>query len=269
MAGALWLHEGLRGSRGRLIALTLGFGGLALFFTYWRASILACCFGAVALVFWLQTLPRARGLMRAGGVVLAPLLIVMPLRSVGGGTRFVKVKQEYVNPIENFEMLFSSEYFEGTKGSRPWLLFTVGSEVLRQFPLIGFGPDEAAARRKIVDGSSSPIHRILSFRAFEDVYWMAMLAYYGMIGVGCYLLMLHGVYRSGRDLMRMRPRTLDASVGAVVASLVVVAVPMTLIVRTFEYRTFGFYFWLLAGLAATRRARSADLRDPSETSYPA
>lgn len=219
----------------------------AVLLTYSRASFFALlvAFGWVT-VAGQHNRPAYKPLLACASVAL----VLMGILVGGEQTGFVQVKEKGVTPLTNLRMSFDSEYLQqSTTDTRLWLLKDVGGAIARSASLIGFSPDEQTARRKIVTASGGKLRRLLSYRPFEDVFWIAMFGYYGMAGLGFFCWMLYGLYRCGRKLIRPEAQPLHILLGTAISALVVVTIPLTFLVRTFEFRTFGFYFWLVAGLA--------------------
>lgn len=237
--------------------------------TYSRSALAALVL-AIPVILWHAG--RYGLVVRALIAGLALLAIVLgTFAAVGGpkGVGFVKVRETYVSPLANVGMLFSAEYWERTEGSRQWVIKEVGTSLLRQASLVGFSPDENTAKSAIIDRANGTLSKLVTYKAFEDVYWVALLAYYGLIGLSLYLYMMWKLYR---ESVRGHRAILETSRIATLAfsTLLIVTIPLTMIVRTFEFRVFGFYFWLLAALMFSetlrnRRRRAACLRTEPET----
>lgn len=237
-------------------AVLLMTAGVAI--TYSRSALAALVL-AVPVILWHAG--RYGAVLRAFVAGLAVLAIVLAAFAALGGPRnvgFVKVKETYVSPLSNIGMLFSAEYWERTEGSRQWVIKEVGSSLLRQASLVGFSPDENTAKAAIIERANGTLSKLVTYKAFEDVYWVALLAYYGLIGLSLYLYMMWTLYR---ESIRGHRAILETSriVTVAFSTLLIVTIPLTMIVRTFEFRSFGFYFWLLAALmySETRRNRSS------------
>lgn len=246
----------------RIAALALPLAGIALLYSYSRAALLA---GALALVplFWLlRREPAARGLLRAGALC-APLALagVLLLGGSGEPRGFARAKESYVDPLENLEQLAAAELLGEARGSRAWVLFDVGREILAGAPPLGYGPDEERAKLAILESARVPLHRLIAYRAFEDVYWVALLAYYGLFGLAAFAWLLGTLFATARRVLARADDALSRGIAAAFAALWLVTIPLTFVVRTFEFRSFAFGFWLLAGLVALADARADVRRD--------
>jgi hypothetical protein len=187
--------------------------------------------------------------------VLSILSLAVLVQFTDNDVRYVRVKERYVNPIYNMEMIFTGEYLKKTEGSRQWVLREVGKTIAESGTLIGFSPDTETAAKKIVALSSGRLAKMLHYKAFEDVFWVALMAYYGIIGLGLFLLLLLRLYKCSKWVMKRSDKSTFVLVGAATRILIILTVPLTFLIRTFEFRTFGYYFWLLAALTMTEYLR--------------
>jgi hypothetical protein len=176
---------------------------------------------------------------------------------------YVKAKRTYIDQISYVVTMFSERFVENAKHGRIWLISEVGGRVLGSGTLIGFGPDQERATVEIARGGGAALAKVVSYEALKDVYWIAILLFYGIFGLTVVLLLLWRMYRYCRAVARDLAATdVDRVLAITVAMLAVFAVPLNLLVRAFEFRSFSFFLWLLFGVMvsrtfATRRAVSA------------
>ena len=225
-----------------------------LMVTYSKGSILAALL-AIPVTFFVW---RRFDLMTKFSVFgsLGLILLISVAWVVGGsGAQFVKAHETYQNPLENFEVLFSSEYVKRTENSRQWVIKEVGGTLLRSVTLFGFSPDETTAREKIVDVSGGTLSKLIAYKGFEDVFWVAMIAYYGFVGVCIFGFMMYNVYKCAIYVMKESDEYICKVLGGSVAVLLIITIPINLIVRAFEFRTFSFYLWLLMALCVSEYLR--------------
>ena len=221
---------------------------IAITFTYSISSSIA---SLLAIPIVLIHLKRKKILLRytaLGLVLLSSLVIIAMIRDNNIAHEYTEPKKDHVSSIDNIRLIFSSDYLKRTEGSRQWILREVGSTLINSFTLIGYSPDEKTARNRIVDISEGSLHRLLTHSAFEDVYWIAILAYFGLVGLSLYIWILFKLYACAIHVIKKSGHYYRSVIGTVAASLVIITGMMTFLVRTFEFRAFGFHFWLLAGL---------------------
>lgn len=215
------------------------------------------------VAFW----RRSRGLVQPLIAVSAAALVLMVILSVSEEVGAVRVKETRVNPLENIRMATNPEVLQGGfANTRVWMIREVGGTVLSSVSAVGYSPDPETARRGLVRESEGALKRLLTFEPIEDVFWVAMLSYYGLLGVGAFAWLLARLYRASRELMDWERNFWTRTVATSTAVLIVMLVPLTFMVRTFEFRSLAFYFWMLAGLTIHRYVReregSSALADP-------
>lgn len=224
---------------------------LGIVASYKRGPLLVAAVGVPAFAVLLDRRRSALWLCCGLLVVAALSLPFMPNRTAASG--YVSAKDVAMNPIEHLLQLGQGSYWKHTAAaSRGWLISEVGPAVLLSGGLVGFGPDEV--RSKVNVAKSDPtVQRVADYGPFEDVYWLALLTYYGAVGLGVFLLMLRRMYGMASWLRREGEplRTL----GTVMAILIMLSIPVAFLERTFEYRQYAFFFWLLGGLVASRYIR--------------
>jgi len=247
-------------------ALSLGAVALAcalgILFSYSRATLLA--FG-LALFVLLVLLRRRRVAVRvlALGALFGPALLGLwlLLAPASSPTGFVKEKEVSVSPLASLAQLFTPEYQARAESSRLWILRDVGGELVENAGLLGFGPDEQHAKERVLASGGAALARLAAYRAFEDVYWVAVLAYYGFLGLCAFVWVLVRLAASARALWRTAAEEWELALAAAALSLLAATLPLTFLVRTFEFRAFAFDFWLLAGLVVGALGRKRDEQD--------
>lgn len=251
LAGALLLTDALRARwlLGGLIALF----SAGIVFSYVRSCLFALGLTLLCLA-WLERRGAPLRRLVPAALVLLPLVTALGLVAGGGaGGGFVREKETRVSPLASVQSLFTSEYLQPAEGSRLWVLRDVGGEIARSAGWLGFGPDLENAKRQLLESGGASLHRLIAYRAFEDVYWVALLAYYGFLGLALVLVLLARLVPAALRVRREGDALERASAGTLLALLCVI-VPLTFLSPTFDLRTFAFYFWLLAGLGTMRSA---------------
>jgi hypothetical protein len=148
--------------------------------------------------------------------------------------------------------IFTPEYFErASQSSRLWTLQTVLWGVFDTGHWFGFGPDIDFAANTLAELNTSMKQKELILERtdiFEDIYWAAMLLYYGIPGLVFFVLMLQRLYEAGKRLF-LSSTTLEYQwLGLVFCVTIIVFVLYSFVERIPEINSFAFYFWLLAGL---------------------
>jgi hypothetical protein len=245
----------LKRHRMNLLAVT-GLTLLAIFFTYSRGSVLLAI-AAVPIIFYFT---GGRKIVIAGSVALIILASPLVLSGLVGGSKstgdYINPKQKYTDPISNITSVFTSAYLENTlQYSRGMVLTEIGGELIGSVKLFGYGPAQEYALEKAtteIFGTNIPINNL---PIINDVYWVAFLVYYGIIGLFIYLFILYKIFKSSVIVYRYTPDEYMKILGLAMAAIVIISIPYSFILRTFLFRSFGFFFWLLAGMVVSEYRR--------------
>lgn len=224
---------------------------IAVFFTYKRSGLLFFIFSFL-LASWILSAKhfRRRILMYTIAGAFGAIALI------GFGDKYSGNEDLSASAIRggSFSLgsfmaeLFTSEYWTKiSENSRGWVIINVGGSVLSSFRIIGYGPDEDTAKQALVDENPA-ISRLIEYSPLEDVYWVAMLLYYGPVGVGIMMVILYKLYLAATSLVARSIVPIETFIGGTCAVMVVVAFFYAFIERVFELRIFSFYFWFLMGI---------------------
>jgi hypothetical protein len=149
--------------------------------------------------------------------------------------------------------VFTAEYLRVAMMQRLGILLKVLPQFLTELRvadvLFGLSPDRAILNRFVADMVEVPTVLTGNVAVIEDVYWVALPVYYGLVGLtsfGGFLVLISGqLYRIawwGKELLERR-------LARIALLLLVVSVPLNLIGQYFETRQFSFYLWLMVGVS--------------------
>lgn len=229
--------------------------GLAIVASFSRATVLAYGLGLLVLLVLLRrerTTARLLGWALAVAPAVAALVLLRAPSALGPGA--ANEKEVAVGALTSLESLSSDAVLERSRRSRLWILEEVGAAVVASTGWIGHGPDESHAKARIGAAGGAVLHRLIAYKAFEDVYWVALLAYYGFAGLAALLWLFVRLGASARSLLRAAVGRHERALAAAALAVLVAALPLAFVVRTFEFRAFAFAFWLLFGLVAAARS---------------
>ena len=255
LAAALFLTGAVRGRANVLLAALAGLALVGIVFSYVRS----CLFGLVLTLLVLAWRERRSAPVRRllpALVLLAPMLLVLLLLSPGVDVAFVREKETRVSPLASVGALFTSEYLQASESSRLWVLRDVGAEIARSAGWLGFGPDQEHVKQCLLRSGGASLHRLVAYRAFEDVYWVALLAYYGFLGLAVFLVVLARLVPAARRA-RDAADPWERAAGHTLFALLLALVPLSFLTPTLDFRTFAFPFWMLAGMVVARAAPTA------------
>lgn len=234
---------------------------VALFFTYSRGSAII---GILAIPVMMLLAGRTKLLSRFAlfGILLFAFTLIKPALSGREGVQFVNPKFKYVDPVSNITVLMSESYADNTfKHARGWILENVGGSLLRSVTLIGNSPANEFALQKLLKKEMNVLTPFENFLIINDVFWVAFIAYYGLIGMAIFMYVLFILYKTSKYVWLNTEHPIYKVVALATLTLVLASIPYSFIVATFTFRSFGIYFWLLAGLTASEYLRIRKLKN--------
>lgn len=217
----------------------------AVGFSYSRIALLTIPLVAFIFYYWRYGTARTVLLSVIGITVLAWAAIFL----IEPSENFVNARHEQRSVIEDLAGVFTIDYLT-TALYHQRLGHLIGTipTILMNRPILGYGPNQEATVEQLNNSSPSFLYFGLNAKGFEDVYWMALLAYYGLIGTAAIIAVLVITYRKARALFQASIDAVQQSVALVAMALVVVTTLLLFLNQVLEFRVYGFYFWLLVGL---------------------
>lgn len=162
---------------------------------------------------------------------------------------------EYINPrkarvglVGNVTGVFSGSYVRIAQKQRLGALIGNVPTVLANKPILGYGADQNSTIDGLNISKRSFLLQILSKKRFKDVYWVAILCFYGVLGLGMFFLIFYRLFTAALNLYKRAVSRYTKDIAMVMLCLVTVTVFLLFFNRTLEFRGYGFYFWLCAGL---------------------
>ena len=235
-------------------------GAAILFFfiarSYSRAATFSALLAGGAWYYfhygWKKTLRLGLAMALTFGLLLA---VVNPFN-----LEYINPRKARVGLVGNVTGVFSGSYVRIAQKQRLGALIGNVPTVLVNKPLLGYGADQNTTIEKLNVSKRSFLLKVLSKSGFKDVYWVAILCFYGLLGLGFFALIFYQLFRAAFNLYKRSVSTssvistgvsasrLTQQVAIIMLCLVAVTVFLLFFNRTLEYRGYGFYFWLCAGL---------------------
>ena len=213
---------------------------LALLLTFLSHSRMAV-FGAILVVVMHQV--AIRGVRKTVWLttLLLPLVAAVSL-SMGSAL------------ADNFYILdvFSGEYWEHalTYNRLGLIVYILPYVFDGGISLLGYSSDIGIVAAAVTEHFRLPdVITFIFVQIMEDVYWLALLLYYGFVGFTCFVLFFGKLTAL---VIRLYRRATDGSAkryALIAALLLVLAIPLNGINQTFEIRQFAYYLWLFVGVA--------------------
>lgn len=161
-------------------------------------------------------------------------------------------RQKSIDLSTYFLQVFSADYWQqSNEQARGWFMQTILHGLFSTRSWFGFGPDfehTQKALRATLSTATDMAKLERDAPVFDDSFWFAFMAYFGIVGTAIYGFMLKRLYDSARWLARVSSRPELRTLGATFGTLIFMTVLYTFVERIFRLRAFSFYFWLLAGL---------------------
>lgn len=228
---------------------------VALFFTYSRGSVLIAI-AAIPIMFFIDKKIKKLFFIGTMAAFLAAIVMFDLSTTSSTDSSYYNPKKKYTDPISNLTGIFSQNYVQhNLEHSRGWILTEVGIPILKSFNLFGYGPSGDESLDRMVKEEVSGSMPFNNLAIINDVYWVALLSYYGFVGIIIFFCILWKIYKSSMFVYKNSDVPVYAMVGLTMVIIVILTIPYTFILRTFAFRPFGFYFWLLAGLVAAEYRR--------------
>ena len=240
--------------------------GLVVWIVQYRTRPIGYWFG-VAILLWLMLLTGSRSVFLVAGLVVLVhqlkhyprptllLVLVGPALLLIFSDGSVPQAQTPLNNF-NFAFMFTSDYIEMAKHQRLGVvLYVLPMWLYGPHFMLGYSADKAVFIQAFLD---SRYHAMApgSFAGslsgvIEDVYWGALLVYYGLLGVVLFLTFYFGVARRVFRFARRADQPLLRQLGEVSGLLILASLPLNMLNQAFEIRQFSFYLWLFVGFSVT------------------
>ena len=204
------------------------------------SGILACVVWFFFQYGWKKTLRLSLIVLLIFSVILA---IVNPFDS-----EYVNPRKAKVGLTGNITGVFSGSYVKVAQKQRLGALIGNVPTVIVNKPLLGYGADQNTTIDRLNKSKRSFLLKILSKKGFKDVYWVAILCFYGVLGLGLFMLIFYKLFTASFKLYKTTISKFTKEIAMVMLCLVVVTVFLLFFNRTLEFRGYGFYFWMCAAL---------------------
>jgi len=153
----------------------------------------------------------------------------------------------------DFLFAFTSHYVEIAKKQRLGIVLTMlpnffESDFLRI--LFGFTSDQDILMERFREINDKPLLLNKNARLIEDVYWVALLYYYGVLGLSVFLIFLRGIWNKMKSGIKSIGDFNQTPISLAALLLLFASLLLNIFNQAFEVRTFSFFLWLIIGLGA-------------------
>jgi len=211
--------------------------------SYSRAATLA---GLICLALWFR-LRRGWGptiMVGLGTIIPAVTLLIL----LSSGSSSISALKSQQSVLVNLGSIFTKQYLDAAQKQRLAALIGNVPTILVNKPMLGYGPDRDKAIDALNHSQRSFLLKVWSKEGFKDVYWAAVLTFYGLAGLAAMIWMFVRLYRLAWRVRRRAPGGYERQIADAMIILVLVTAFLLFFNQTIEFRAFGFYFWLVASL---------------------
>ncbi len=212
--------------------------------SYSRAATFSALLACVVWYFfqygWKKTVRLSLVILLFFGIMLA---IVNPFE-----LEYINPRKARVGLVGNVTGVFSGSYVKVAQKQRLGAILGNVPTVLANKPLLGYGADQNTTIDRLNKSKRSFLFKVLSKKGFKDVYWVAILCFYGVLGLGLFAFIFYRLFIASLRLYKRTANRLTKEMALVMLCLVVVTVFLLFFNRTLEFRGYGFYFWMCAGI---------------------
>nr|MBK9650916.1 O-antigen ligase family protein [Bacteroidota bacterium] len=225
---------------------------LGIFMSYSRVSVL---FALLAIFITYLVAKELRRLFPIA--IVASLVIVVSLAFIATvpsnkSSTYYNPRLKETSPIDNFTQLFSSELAEKSiQNSRGFVVENALPALIKSLNLIGYGPDVDNSLLKLVQRDLDNATPFANYRIINDVYWIGMITCYGLIGVSIFIYILYRLFKMTMYVYKNTESPYMKILSLAFLTILIISIPYTAVIRTFVFRMFALYFWLIAGIVAS------------------
>ncbi len=190
---------------------------------------------------------KALGLLSILGglflVLFVILLSIQPPEFVTGRD----LKSEF-NFHGNLTSVFTEEYISVLQRQRLGALAGIGPTVILHKPLFGYGPSTELTIQGINRDGQDFLTKEWTSQGFEDVYWIAILSYQGLLGLLLFASIFIQLYLAASRIHSLTQNPTTKYLSLIAMYSVIAIIPSLFISGSIEFRIFGLYFWMIPGL---------------------
>lgn len=236
----IWLFSSRFGS------LKYWLGIMALFVPIYlsgsRSVVITVFLLIIVHQIWVNGWRRSTRLIFALLALLVPLgLVMLPSGMPAGG-----------GDDRSFWFIFSGDYLESALNQRlGMIVYLVPKILFSAHSIVGFSPDVFYFAEFIANNFLMVPQILIAVLPYilEDVYWIAIYVYYGLIGFSFWLFFLFFLQKKLRNYLSLATSAVSYKLVCIALFLLLASVPLNFLNQAFEARAFSYYLWLFCGLA--------------------
>lgn len=190
------------------------------------------------------------------GLVLILISLLIPiisinidfLKSFNGPQYQGNARETEQTVIDNVTGIFTERYINIARQQRLGALTDIPLTVIYNKPFLGYGPDQLLTIKNLNNSPTSFLTKEWTQEGFKDVYWVAIVAFYGVAGLFTTIWIFYRLYRWARTIYNRSKKKVIKEISLFVMTTTLSTVLLLFFNRTIEFRIYSLYFWLLPGL---------------------
>lgn len=217
-----------------------------LFITISLSYVRACVLAAIVLItiYSVRVFGKVRTMVVLSvAIVLASIIFLASPPEYSGNARY-----EEQSILANLTGIFTPDYTKQLKNQRLGALMGTAPTVIFNKPFLGYGADQISAIDRLNASKISFLTKVWTTEGFKDVYWVAILVFYGLSGLISMVWMFWRLYYCSRMIYKICNEQITKEIALSVNYIIIVTSFLLFFNRTIEFRIYGFYFWFLSGL---------------------
>ena len=215
-----------------------------------------CLFAALIILIAYLLLEFYKRKRKQIGILLILLSLLIPIISINisflndlNGPEYVgNARRTEQTVVDNMTGIFTERYLKIARRQRLGALIDIPLTVIYNKPFLGYGPDQLLTIENLNNSPTSFLTKEWTKEGFKDVYWVALLAFYGIAGLSTTIWIFYRLHRWARIIYNRTQKKVIKEISLSVMVIILITAFLLFFNRTIEFRIYSIYFWLLPGL---------------------
>jgi hypothetical protein len=212
-----------------------------IYLTGSRASMLA------ALLLILGSQKKIKGWVSVFKILLIFIFLISPLYLLLDSNS----SSPYDVDTKSISSLFTEGYLEAAMNQRLGIIVYIVPNIIFGFENI-FGFVSAELVVEFIKNKLPMVPEILTnvlILMIDDVYWVAIYLYYGVVGFGFIIAFLIAIFNSISLIRKQQNSETSYKTASIAINLLIILVPLNFLNQALVTRSFSYYLWVFCGLA--------------------
>ena len=225
---------------------------IAIGLSYVRVCLLA----ALIIVIAYLLLKFYKRKQKRIGIILILISLLIPIISINinffsdfHGLQYVgNARQTEQSVFDNMTGIFTAKYIDIARKQRLGALIDIPLTVIYNKPFLGYGPDELLTIENLNNSPTSFLTKVWTKEGFKDVYWVSVMAFYGVAGLSTMIWIFYRLYRWAKIIYIRTQEKVIKEISLSVLAITLTTILLLFFNRTIEFRIHSLYFWSFPAL---------------------